>query len=146
MPSRPLVPAPTKTMRPPLRSADAIISTPTAIRSRSRCTAASTLRSSLSIRSTRSSAASLSMPRLDGLIASVGSDCHLERGTINYNSSEASPAMHDVTPLIDAYLTHLTVERRLAANSIESYARDLNQLARFAAGHGRPVESLQRAD
>jgi integrase/recombinase XerD len=55
--------------------------------------------------------------------------------------------MHaDVTPLIDAYLTHLTVERRLAVNSLESYARDLNQLARFAAGHGRPVEALQRPD
>ena len=52
----------------------------------------------------------------------------------------------DVTPLIDAYLTHLTVERRLAANSLESYARDLNQLARFAAGHGRPVETLERQD
>jgi integrase/recombinase XerD len=52
----------------------------------------------------------------------------------------------DITPLIDAYLTHLTVERRLALNSIESYARDLNQLARFAAGLGRPVETLQRPD
>jgi len=52
----------------------------------------------------------------------------------------------DVTPLIDAYLTHLAVERRLAVNSIESYARDLNQLARFAAGRGRPVETLDRPD
>ena len=52
----------------------------------------------------------------------------------------------DVTPLIDAYLTHLTVERRLAANSLESYARDLNQLARFASGHGRAVEALERPD
>jgi integrase/recombinase XerD len=52
----------------------------------------------------------------------------------------------DVTPLIDAYLTHLSVERRLALNSIESYARDLNQLARFAIGHGRPIEALQRPD
>jgi integrase/recombinase XerD len=52
----------------------------------------------------------------------------------------------DVTPLIDAYLTHLAVERRLAVNSIESYARDLNQLARFASGHGRQVEALQRPD
>jgi integrase/recombinase XerD len=52
----------------------------------------------------------------------------------------------DATPLIDAYLTHLTVERRLAANSVESYARDLNQLARFAAGQGRAVEALERQD
>jgi len=52
----------------------------------------------------------------------------------------------DVTPLIDAYLTHLAVERRLAVNSIESYARDLNQLARFAAGAGRTVESLERPE
>jgi integrase/recombinase XerD len=52
----------------------------------------------------------------------------------------------DVTPLIDAYLTHLTVERRLAVNSLESYARDLNQLARFAAGRGRAVEALDRPD
>jgi integrase/recombinase XerD len=52
----------------------------------------------------------------------------------------------DVTPLIDAYLTHLAVERRLAVNSIESYARDLNQLARFAAGRGRAVETLDRPD
>ena len=52
----------------------------------------------------------------------------------------------DPTPLIDVYLTHLAVERRLAVNSIESYARDLNQLARFAAGGGRAIESLQRPD
>ena len=52
----------------------------------------------------------------------------------------------DPTPLIDVYLTHLAVERRLAVNSIESYARDLNQLARFASCGGRPIESLQRPD
>jgi len=47
---------------------------------------------------------------------------------------------------VDAYLTHLTVERRLAANSVESYARDLRLLAEFAAGRGRPIASLTRTD
>jgi integrase/recombinase XerD len=48
--------------------------------------------------------------------------------------------------LVDAYLTHLTVERRLAANSVDSYARDLALLAEFAAGRGRPIASLTRTD
>ena len=47
---------------------------------------------------------------------------------------------------VDAYLTHLQVERRLAANSIESYARDLVMLAEFAAGRGVAIESLSRPD
>jgi integrase/recombinase XerD len=45
---------------------------------------------------------------------------------------------------VDAYLTHLSSERRLAANSVDSYARDLVLLARFAAGKGRPAEALDR--
>jgi integrase/recombinase XerD len=48
--------------------------------------------------------------------------------------------------LLEAYLTHLTVERRLAANTVEGYARDLALLATFSAGRGRPIESLDRAD
>jgi integrase/recombinase XerD len=48
--------------------------------------------------------------------------------------------------VVDAYLTHLTVERRLAANSVESYARDLGLLAEFAAGRGSPIAALSRAD
>jgi integrase/recombinase XerD len=47
---------------------------------------------------------------------------------------------------VDAYLTHLAVERRLAANSIEGYARDLAQLAGFAAAQTRDLRVLDRAD
>lgn len=47
---------------------------------------------------------------------------------------------------VNAYLTHLTVERRLAVNSVDSYARDLGLLAEFAAGRGIRVDALTRAD
>src|SRR6478609_4726179 len=46
--------------------------------------------------------------------------------------------------MIDAYLDHLRVERRLADHTLESYARDLRGLEEFAAGEGRGVESLDR--
>jgi hypothetical protein len=78
-PRRPLVPAPTKTMRPPFRSADTIMSTPVAMRAFSFWTAASILRSSLIISSTISSDCSLSIARVAELMASVGSDSNLER-------------------------------------------------------------------
>jgi len=45
---------------------------------------------------------------------------------------------------VDAFLTHLVVERRLATNSVESYARDLNMLAQFAAGQGSGIDALTR--
>jgi integrase/recombinase XerD len=44
--------------------------------------------------------------------------------------------------LVDAYLTHLTAERRLAANSVESYARDLAVLAEYSAGTGQEISAL----
>jgi integrase/recombinase XerD len=47
---------------------------------------------------------------------------------------------------IDTYLTHLTVERRLAANSLESYARDLVRLADFASRRGVGPDALTRPD
>jgi integrase/recombinase XerD len=45
---------------------------------------------------------------------------------------------------MDAYLTHLTVERRLAVNSVDSYARDLVLLRKFAAGQRVSAEALSR--
>ena len=47
---------------------------------------------------------------------------------------------------VDGYLTHLTVERRLAANSVASYARDLRLLAAFAARRRRRLDGLGRSD
>jgi integrase/recombinase XerD len=47
--------------------------------------------------------------------------------------------------VIDAYLDHLRVERRLADHTLESYGRDLASLAAFAADAGRAPEALDRA-
>jgi integrase/recombinase XerD len=47
---------------------------------------------------------------------------------------------------VAAYLAHLTVERRLAANSVESYGRDLQILARYAAGKGVSADALGRPE
>ena len=57
--------------------------------------------------------------------------------TVDGRAGEASRA-------VDAYLTHLTVERRLSLNSVESYARDLILLQEFAAGRDATVERLSR--
>ena len=46
--------------------------------------------------------------------------------------------------MIDSYLDHLRVERRLAEHTLESYARDLAALAAFAAAAGRRPEALDR--
>jgi integrase/recombinase XerD len=48
--------------------------------------------------------------------------------------------------LVDAYLTHLRVERRLADHTLESYGRDLQRLSEFAAGLETPVAGLTRHD
>ena len=45
---------------------------------------------------------------------------------------------------MDAYLSHLAVDRRLSPNTVESYARDLNLLGRFAAGQDAAIETLDR--
>jgi integrase/recombinase XerD len=48
--------------------------------------------------------------------------------------------------VISAFLDHLRVERRLAAHTLESYARDLRALTRHAAAEKRPLEALERTD
>ncbi len=49
-----------------------------------------------------------------------------------------------MSALVEAYLSHLAVERRLSPNTVESYGRDLSQLLQFAAGLAQPVEELDR--
>ena len=59
----------------------------------------------------------------------------------------AQPHEEPTTPeSVEAYLAHLTVERRLAANSVASYTRDLALLTRYAAAAGRTLVALTRND
>ena len=51
---------------------------------------------------------------------------------------------HDKT--IVPYLRHLEVERRMAANTLAAYGRDLGRLSAFAAARARPVAGLSRGD
>jgi len=46
--------------------------------------------------------------------------------------------------MIDAYLDHLRIERRVSSHTVEGYARDLAALAAFAAVRGAAPESLDR--
>jgi integrase/recombinase XerD len=48
--------------------------------------------------------------------------------------------------VIDTYLTYLRDVRRVAPNTVESYARDLRMLASFAGERSMPVESLELPD
>jgi integrase/recombinase XerD len=49
-------------------------------------------------------------------------------------------------PAVEAWLDHLRVERRRSAHTVDSYARDLDHLRRFAAGLARPLAALDRHD
>ncbi len=57
---------------------------------------------------------------------------------------EERPLVSDAR--IDSYLDHLRVVRRLQPLSVESYSRDLLQLARFAAGRETAAETLTLHD
>src|SRR5687768_16716308 len=60
-----------------------------------------------------------------------------------YSHVSTVSTAHD---LVDAYLTHLRVERRLADHTLESYSRDLQRLGSFAAALEHAPEQLQRRD
>src|SRR5262245_38430157 len=47
---------------------------------------------------------------------------------------------------IDEYLTYLRDVRRMAANTVESYARDLASLAGFAEARQTPIDAMTRKD
>ncbi len=49
-------------------------------------------------------------------------------------------------PMIDEYLTYLRDVRRMSPNTVESYGRDLAQLAAFAEKTGTTVERLDRRE
>ena len=46
---------------------------------------------------------------------------------------------------VDAFLTHLSAERRLSPHTVEAYGHDLRLLGAFAAGQGRSLDGLDRA-
>lgn len=48
--------------------------------------------------------------------------------------------------MIDTYLAYLRDVRRMSPNTVENYARDLAQLAGFAEGAGKGVDTLDRRD
>lgn len=48
--------------------------------------------------------------------------------------------------MIDGYIAYLQDVRRMSPNTIESYARDLGQLAAFAEKNQKPIESMDRRD
>jgi len=60
------------------------------------------------------------------------------------NDASLSDYPCEVSALVDAYLTHLAVERRLSPNTVDSYGRDLSQLLQYGAGVGVAAEDLDR--
>ena len=62
--------------------------------------------------------------------------------------SGRTPSRSTSSPVrsVRAYLRHLEVERRVAANTLQAYRRDLRRLTDYAVAHKRPVESLERVD
>ena len=56
------------------------------------------------------------------------------------------PPAAPAPPAIQEYLRYLEIERRTSPHTLDAYRRDLRRLAEFAAGAGRDVRALSRAD
>jgi integrase/recombinase XerD len=64
-------------------------------------------------------------------------------------NAPSTPLRARATPTpksVEAYLSHLTVERRLSVNSVASYGRDLQLLTRYALAASKGLETLDRGD
>ena len=55
----------------------------------------------------------------------------------------ASDATASPDPLVERYLEHVRVEKRLAQRTVELYALDLHKLADFAAQAGVELRAVQ---
>ncbi|MEO8071299.1 MAG: site-specific integrase, partial [Acidobacteriota bacterium] len=67
----------------------------------------------------------------------------MRRGRESSSDTVAAPP---APPAVEAYLRHLEVERRLAANTLEAYRRDLERLHAFAVAHQHDISSLTRGE
>src|SRR2546426_2993676 len=48
--------------------------------------------------------------------------------------------------LVREFLTYIQVEKGLSANTLQSYARDINKLQVWAEKNGKRIENLERKD
>ncbi len=60
--------------------------------------------------------------------------------------AESRPPAAPLPAPIEDYLRYLEIERRTSVHTLDAYRRDLRRLAEFAAGAGREVGALSRAD
>lgn len=66
-------------------------------------------------------------------------------GSVNFHRLRHNRTQMAIS-LVDAYLDHLRVVRRLADLTIESYRRDLTLLGRYAAGREAAIDALSLGD
>jgi integrase/recombinase XerD len=64
---------------------------------------------------------------------------------VKTREGEPADAALPPAPQVDAWLDHLRIERRRSPNTVDSYARDLEHLRRFAATQSCALEALDRS-